>query len=73
MVNTIVLTVMPAEKLQSQQMAIFESMGPAMKEEFAKTKPGEMKTQALVIYWPLTVLALLASILPIAGGAACWR
>ncbi len=29
--------------------------------------------QALLINWPLTLFALLASILPIVGGRACYR
>ena len=65
--NSVLSTVTPAEKLKAQQMQVFEAL-PAFKEEAAKKSADEMKTQAMLINWPLTLFALLASILPIAGG-----
>ena len=66
--NSIVTTVLSAEKLKAQQMAIYEALPPAMREDASQKTPDEMKTQALLIHWPLTLFALLASVLPIAGG-----
>jgi hypothetical protein len=65
--NSVLSTVTPAEKLKAQQMQIFEAL-PAFKQEAANKSADEMKMQAMLINWPLTALALLASILPIAGG-----
>jgi hypothetical protein len=66
--NTVVTTVMPADKLKAQQMQIYQMLPPAMREDIERKTPEEVKSQALLINWPLTLFALLASILPIAGG-----
>jgi hypothetical protein len=66
--NSVVTTVMPADKLKAQQMAFYEILPPAMREEAGQKTADEMKTQALLINWPFALFTLLASILPIAGG-----
>jgi len=66
--NSVVTTVLPAEKLKAQQAKMYEMLPPAMREEAGQRTAAEMKTQALLINWPLTLFALLASVLPIAGG-----
>ena len=68
MVNSVVTTVMPADKLKEQQTAIFDALPPAFRENADQKTAADMKTQAMLINWPLTVMALLASVLPIAGG-----
>jgi hypothetical protein len=67
-VNTTVITVMPAKQLQDQQKGLYDAFSKEMKAEIAKKSPEEMKTQLMVIYWPLTLLALLAAVLPLVGG-----
>jgi len=67
-VNSIITTVLPADKLREQQMEIFEMLPPSLREDASKKTADEMKTQALLINWPLTFFALLASVLPILGG-----
>ena len=67
-VNSIYTTLTPAEQLKATQMQMFDAMPPAMKADAEKKTATEMKTQAMFINWPLTLFALLASILPIAGG-----
>jgi uncharacterized membrane protein len=66
--NSVLSTAMSAEKLKAQQMQIYEALPPSMREDASKKTAAEMKTQAMLINWPLTLFALLASILPIAGG-----
>jgi hypothetical protein len=67
-VNTIYLLVTPADAMLAQQKAVYEKMFPAMKAELAKKTPAELKTQALLVNGPLTVLGFLASFLPVVGG-----
>jgi hypothetical protein len=66
--NSVLSTVTPAEKLKAQQMQIYEALPPALKQDAANKSAEEMKMQAMLINWPLTLFALLASILPIVGG-----
>jgi hypothetical protein len=67
-VNSVYTTVMPAEKLKAQQSAMYEALPPSMRAEADQKTAGEMKMQAMLINWPLTLFAFLASVLPIAGG-----
>lgn len=67
-INSVFTTVMPADKLKAQQMQIYEALPPSMREDASHKSAAEMKTQAMLINWPLTLFALLASILPIVGG-----
>lgn len=66
--NSVFTTVMPAEKLKAQQMSIYQSLPPALQEDADKKSASEMKVQAMIVNWPLTLFSLLASVLPIAGG-----
>jgi hypothetical protein len=66
--NSAVTTAMSADKLKAQQLQMFESLMPGMKAEAEKKTASEIKTQAMLINWPLTLFALLASILPIVAG-----
>jgi len=66
--NSVFTTVVPAEKLKEQQMATYEALFPSLRETIDQKTPEEMKTQALLVSWPLTLFVLLASILPVAGG-----
>src|SRR5262245_15986436 len=61
--NTVIITMMPANQLKDQQMAISQAFPPAWREQAEQKTPEEAKTQVLVIYWPLTAFALLASAL----------
>ena len=67
-VNSLFTTVMPAEKLKAQQMAMYDALPPGMRGEAEQKTAGEMKTQAMLVNWPLTLFAFLASVLPIVGG-----
>ncbi|HWG42919.1 MAG TPA: hypothetical protein VN688_09050 [Gemmataceae bacterium] len=66
-VNAVITTVMPADKLKVQQDQIYEALPPSMRDPEKKTA-GEMKMQAMLINWPWTLFAIVASILPLVGG-----
>ncbi|HEY7425070.1 MAG TPA: hypothetical protein VH682_12635 [Gemmataceae bacterium] len=66
--NSVVTTVTPADKLKERQSQFFEILSPAMREKVEQMSADEMKTQALGFGWPLTLLVVLLSVLSIAGG-----
>lgn len=67
-VNSVSSTVMSADQLKAQQVKMFGLMSAEMKAEAEKKSASEIKTQAMLVNWPLTLFAFLASVLPIAGG-----
>jgi hypothetical protein len=67
-VNSLYTTAMPAEKLKAQQSAMYDALPPSMRAEAEQKTADEMKTQAMLVNWPLTLFAFLASVLPIVGG-----
>jgi hypothetical protein len=61
-VNALAITVMTPQQIMAQ----YEAMG--MQAATAGKNPDELKTQGVVLCWPLAVFSFVASLLPVLGG-----
>jgi hypothetical protein len=70
-INSVFVTVTPAEEQMRQQAKVFRALGidPG---QLGKT-PEETRKTALLINWPLTVLALAGTVLTLLGGIGMFR
>jgi hypothetical protein len=65
--NVAVMGFTPANRLHEQMLEIYQGF-PPMKAELNKKSPDELKNQALVVGWIIVALALVNTLVTIAGG-----
>lgn len=73
--NAVISTITPARELYESQRHLYEQLfGPETANKMMADKsPEEMKSQALAISWPWTVLSILGSILSLLGAVSMLR
>jgi hypothetical protein len=72
--NAVLATITPGEVQKQRQEELLRAFGfdPQQLAQFAKT-PEETRNTAMMVNWPLAVLALLGSVLTLLGGIGMYR